>query len=40
MKGYFGKKLYHVDIANNLLGRVDGHTTDKHRYRWKKLVFL
>lgn len=37
---YKGKKLYYVGIAENLLGRVDHHTRDKHRNRWDKVSFF
>lgn len=37
---YRGKKLYYVGIAQNLLGRVDWHTHDKHRNRWDKVSFF
>lgn len=37
---YKGKKLYYVGIAQNLLGRVDWHTKDKHRNRWDKVSFF
>lgn len=37
---YKGDKLYYVGIAENLLGRVDGHTKDKHRNRWDKVSFF
>lgn len=37
---YKGKKLYYVGIAQNLLGRVDWHTRDKHKNRWDKVSFF
>lgn len=37
---YKGRKLYYVGIAQNLLGRVDGHTRDKHKNRWDKVSFF
>jgi len=37
---YKGKKLYYVGIAQNLLGRVDWHTKDKHKNRWDKVSFF
>jgi predicted GIY-YIG superfamily endonuclease len=37
---YKGKKLYYVGIAKNLLGRVYGHTKDKHRRRWDRVSFF
>ena len=37
---YKGKKLYYVGIAQNLLGRVDHHTRDKHKNRWDKVSFF
>lgn len=37
---YKGKKLYYVGIAQNLLGRVDAHTKDKHKRRWDKVSFF
>jgi len=37
---YKGNKLYYVGIAEHLLGRVDGHTRDKHKNRWDKVSFF
>ena len=37
---YKGDKLYYVGIAQNLLGRVDGHTRDRHRHHQDKVSFF
>lgn len=37
---YKGKKLYYVGIAQNLLGRVEHHTRDRHKNRWDKVSFF
>ena len=37
---YNGDKLYYVGIAQNLLGRVDGHTRDRHKNHWDKVSFF
>jgi hypothetical protein len=37
---YKGEKLYYVGIAQNLLGRVDGHTRDRHKNHWDKVSFF
>lgn len=37
---YKGKKLYYVGITQNLLGRVNWHTRDRHKNRWDKVSFF